>query len=288
LFLHKQCQLTPVSFFFIIFFYQLMSMMKTADKQDTETYCIAWLPDGKSFVVRNPDDFTRQVLPNYFKATKFSSFTRKLYRWGFRQVNRGIGPDDPIIFGNEYFQRNGAELMVKMRSITAAGTRKAQSMEAAQIEIEQSRNKRPLEMNMMDEQRKRMFLEQMLNQQKFGMPQQDQPNFMQQASLQQSLNLANALRPSMGLQQHQAFKQMNAPSFNSNPLSMYMPPQQQQAQQQQQQHQGNPGQMHHHHQQAPVQQQQQIPQMPQPNQQYNSASTAEIVNAAINALRYAS
>mmetsp|Transcript_16760 Transcript_16760/g.27808 ORF Transcript_16760/g.27808 Transcript_16760/m.27808 type:complete len:368 (+) Transcript_16760:89-1192(+) len=265
---------------------KLMSMMKTADKEDTDEYCIAWLVDGKSFVVRNPDEFTRKVLPNYFKATKFSSFTRKLYRWGFRQVNRGIGPDDPIIFGNEYFQRDDAELMVKMRSITAAGTRKAQTMEQAQIEIEQQRNKRPLEMNMMEEQRKRMFLEQMINQHKFGLPQQDQPNFMQQASLQQSLNLASALRPSMGLQPHQAFKQMNAPSFSPNPLSMYMPPQQQQ-------HQVHAGhQMHHGHQGhnggsgAPPQQQQ--PQMPQPNQPYNSASTAEIVNAAINALRYAS
>jgi hypothetical protein len=105
-----------------------MSMMRMAERQENpDTFCIAWLPDGKSFVIRNTDEFTRTVLPHYFKATKFSSYTRKLYRWGFRQVNRGIGPDDPIIFGNEYFQRDNAELMTKMRSITAAGTRKAAS-----------------------------------------------------------------------------------------------------------------------------------------------------------------
>jgi HSF-type DNA-binding len=99
-----------------------------AERQENpDTFCVAWLPDGKSFVIRNTDEFTRTVLPHYFKATKFSSYTRKLYRWGFRQVNRGIGPDDPIIFGNEYFQRDNAELMTKMRSITAAGTRKAAS-----------------------------------------------------------------------------------------------------------------------------------------------------------------
>ena len=97
-----------------------MNMMRFADKQEnTEEYCAAWLNDGKSFVIRDADAFTRQVIPQFFKATKFSSFTRKLYRWGFRQVNRGIGPDDPIIFGNEYFQRDHADLMVKMRSITA-------------------------------------------------------------------------------------------------------------------------------------------------------------------------
>ena len=103
--------------------------MKFAIEHDEKTFCVAWLPDGKSFVIRNPDEFTRQVLPKYFKATKFSSFTRKLYRWGFRQVNRGIGPDDPIIFGNEFFQRDDMELMKKMRSITAASARKSQEQQ---------------------------------------------------------------------------------------------------------------------------------------------------------------
>ncbi len=42
-------------------------------------------------------------------------------------MNRGIGPDEPIIFGNEYFQRDNADLMVNMRSITAASIRKRES-----------------------------------------------------------------------------------------------------------------------------------------------------------------
>ncbi len=41
-------------------------------------------------------------------------------------MNRGIGPDEPIIFGNEYFQRDNADLMVNMRSITAASIRQQQ------------------------------------------------------------------------------------------------------------------------------------------------------------------
>lgn len=103
---------------------QLMALMKYADGKATtgksrDEYCIAWLADGNSFVVRNPEEFTREVLPRFFKKTKFTSFVRKLYRWGFKQVNRGIGPDDPIIFGNEYFQRDNLELMTKMRSVTA-------------------------------------------------------------------------------------------------------------------------------------------------------------------------
>lgn len=106
----------------------MMAMMKLADEhKDDETYCAAWLPEGRSFVIRNPDEFVRTIVPQFFKATKFSSFTRKLYRWGFRQINRGIGPDDMIIFGNEFFDRDNEELMSKMRSITAAGTRKSET-----------------------------------------------------------------------------------------------------------------------------------------------------------------
>jgi HSF-type DNA-binding len=69
---------------------QMMSLMKFAEKAgDPETYCVAWLPDGKSFVVRNPDDFTRKVLPKFFKATKFSSFTRKCKCRGVPEKDAG-------------------------------------------------------------------------------------------------------------------------------------------------------------------------------------------------------
>jgi hypothetical protein len=248
-----------------------MSMMKMAEKENTDTFCIAWLPDGKSFVIRNPDEFTRTVLPNYFKATKFSSYTRKLYRWGFRQVNRGIGPDDPIIFGNEYFQRDNAELMVKMRSITAAGTRKAHTIDnVCQHEMVAS-GKRALDMSVMnvDDQRKRLLLEHMLQQHKFGGLQVGVPNqqnlLEQRQTTLQQFNLAAALRPPIGINHQVGFKQMSAQQFNPNPLGLFMaPPQQQQ----------RLGFAH-------------LATMPQ-NQVYNSTSTAEIVNAAINALRYAS
>jgi HSF-type DNA-binding len=106
----------------------MMKMMQYAEtrKGPKDDFCVAWLEDGKSFVIRNCDEFTRSVVPMYFKATKFASFTRKLYRWGFRQVNRGIGPDDPIIFGNEHFLRDHPEDMANMKSVTAASARKAE------------------------------------------------------------------------------------------------------------------------------------------------------------------
>ena len=241
-----------------------MNMMRYADEhKDDENYCIGWLPDGNSFVIRNPDTFTRQVLPNFFKATKFQSFTRKLYRWGFRQVNRGIGPDDPIIFGNDFFKRDDEELMVKMRSVTAAGTRKTHTDDSV------SGRKRSLEE--LDEQRKRILLDRLMQEKAamggdfsgYGMPLR--PSFM------------NGGRPSLGgfpgMMMQNRFSgfppQMGQPS---PALTMYM----QQQQQQQQQANGT------NNNNATSGDKTQMA------ADGNPASEADIVNAAINALRYAS
>jgi len=108
---------------------KMMNLMKYVEETNKieKDFCVSWLPEGKAFVIYNIKEFTSSVIPKFFKASKFCSFTRKLYRWGFRQLNRGIGPDEPIIFGNEYFQRDNADLMVNMRSITAASIRKRES-----------------------------------------------------------------------------------------------------------------------------------------------------------------
>ena len=257
-----------------------MNMMRFADKQEnTEEYCAAWLNDGKSFVIRDADAFTRQVIPHFFKATKFSSFTRKLYRWGFRQVNRGIGPDDPIIFGNEYFQRDNADLMVKMRSITAGN-----------IPISSQKKRRSSGPQEDDddayEPRKRLFSDHhhsldMGNVKHGGL-----------AQTPLELNLSSTLRPKFAIlqqmQQHQE-QQKRLSLQLSNLQSMQL--QQQRQQQQQQMNLFLPQQQMH------MQMQQQmnmfLPQHQMHQQQHHlapqfpTASTAEIVNAAINALRYA-
>ena len=31
----------------------------------------AWLPDGKAFRINNPDVFSKKIMPNYFRQTKF-------------------------------------------------------------------------------------------------------------------------------------------------------------------------------------------------------------------------
>jgi hypothetical protein len=58
-------------------------------KGEEESDVVCWLPHGKAFIIYKKKAFASTVLPKYFKATKFTSFTRKLNRWGFTRVTRG-------------------------------------------------------------------------------------------------------------------------------------------------------------------------------------------------------
>lgn len=88
--------------------------MQTATSDpNSPTYStsIHWMPHGKAFVITDPDAFSSEVLARYFKSTKFKSFTRKLYRWGFRQITKG---PDKGSYHHELFLRDDPTLCVKM------------------------------------------------------------------------------------------------------------------------------------------------------------------------------
>jgi hypothetical protein len=72
---------------------------------------ITWTPSGKAFNVINHKEFTARILPTHFKGAKYSSFTRKLHRWGFVRHYRG---EEAGAFHHKYFQKDRLELVEKM------------------------------------------------------------------------------------------------------------------------------------------------------------------------------
>lgn len=84
----------------------MQAMMENSDEE-----AVAWLPDGKSFVIVNPDLFCDEVLSKVFKETKYASFVRKLHRWGFVRLTSGTGTD---CFHHPQFQRNKKETSAKI------------------------------------------------------------------------------------------------------------------------------------------------------------------------------
>lgn len=72
---------------------------------------IAWLPHGKGFQIYKKKKFASDVLPTAFKKTKYTSFSRKLNRWGFTRVTRG--PETGAYY-HKYFQRGDTRLCMQM------------------------------------------------------------------------------------------------------------------------------------------------------------------------------
>ena len=81
--------------------------------------CIKWLPHGRAFQVQDAEKFTKEVLPVFFKQTKYESFVRQLNIWGFKRIT--CGPDKGAYY-SELFLRGMPRLASRMRRQKVKGT----------------------------------------------------------------------------------------------------------------------------------------------------------------------
>jgi len=112
-------------------------------EQQAVNKSIGWTADGKVIVIREREHLTKTWLPLFLGDTKFSSFTRKMYRWGFRKTyppSPQQESESAIFFANDNFQRDDIGLLSKMNSTTAQKlrTRIARSGEGSQSDKQDS------------------------------------------------------------------------------------------------------------------------------------------------------
>lgn len=85
--------------------------------------------EGDMFVVKDPDLFASQVIPQYFDHNKFSSFARQLNFYGFRKMQSkpirnsdyDAGTAKHVTFYNENFKRGRCDLLKKIQRSTRGG-----------------------------------------------------------------------------------------------------------------------------------------------------------------------
>jgi hypothetical protein len=87
---------------------------------------LAWLDHGNGFVILQKRRFALEVMPRHFGGrasgvAKFTSFTRKLNRWGFKRITKG---KEMGAYYHDDFRRGGFGQCARMRPLHGPGLMK--------------------------------------------------------------------------------------------------------------------------------------------------------------------
>ncbi|KAF0684156.1 Aste57867_23853 [Aphanomyces stellatus] len=83
-----------------------------------------WCDNGTAFEIRNPNEFARVMLPQYFKHCKFTSFVRQLNFYGFQKFKREAllvaheTNEKALTFSHPFFQQHNPRLLGKIKRKT--------------------------------------------------------------------------------------------------------------------------------------------------------------------------
>jgi HSF-type DNA-binding len=92
-----------------VFPIKLFSMLQQLTHNESFSEIIKWSERGDSFIILKPKEFTKFLLPIYFRTTKLSSFQRQLNAYGFSKFNLYACQGDFHVYYHKFFHRDRAD-----------------------------------------------------------------------------------------------------------------------------------------------------------------------------------
>ncbi|EFN80955.1 heat shock factor protein isoform X2 [Harpegnathos saltator] len=97
----------------------LVKLWRLVNDPKTDKF-ICWSADGKSFIIKDPALFAKELLPHYYKHNHMTSFVRQLNMYGFhKKVSPDLGglrcDKDEMEFAHQYFYKECPTLMAYIK-----------------------------------------------------------------------------------------------------------------------------------------------------------------------------
>ncbi|CAB9529537.1 shock factor protein HSF8 (Partial), partial [Seminavis robusta] len=105
---------------------KLHQMLLDLEKKQGGTEIAAFLPHGRSFQIFKPKEFSREVLPHYFRMSTFSSFQRQLNLYDFQRISEG---PEKGAYWHELFLKDQPMLSTGMKRNKVKGSTRARQEE---------------------------------------------------------------------------------------------------------------------------------------------------------------
>jgi len=95
-----------------LFPWKLQTILKSESISESESI-VSWCQHGRSFKVHDIPAFVSNILPLFFRSTKFQSFQRQLNLWGFSKI-QADGPENGAYY-HKYFRQDQPNLICQMK-----------------------------------------------------------------------------------------------------------------------------------------------------------------------------
>lgn len=107
---------------------RLHYMLQELEKDGLE-HIISWRPHGRAFIVSDQEAFAKEILPLWFRQSKYSSFQRQLNLYGFKRITSGT---DKGSHYHEQFVRGMQALarQIVRTKVKGTGARKSRSQKS--------------------------------------------------------------------------------------------------------------------------------------------------------------